>query len=71
MAKLTVKQQKFVYEYIKTGNATQAAINAGYSKRTARSTGGRMLTNVDIKQKIHEQMGELHKSKIPSLQEII
>lgn len=71
MAKLTVKQQKFVDEYIKTGNATQAAINAGYSKRTAGQTGGRMLKNVKISQKIREQMGELHKSKIPSLEEVL
>lgn len=71
MQKLTVKQQKFVDEYIKTGNATQAAINAGYSKKTARSAGNRMLTNVGIKQKIQERMSELHKSNIPTLEEVL
>ena len=33
--KLTLKHQRFVDEYIISGNATQAAIKAGYSKKTA------------------------------------
>ncbi len=33
--KLTVKQKKFVDFYVETGNATESAIRAGYSKRTA------------------------------------
>lgn len=47
-AKLTPKQKRFVDEYLVDLNATQAAIRAGYSKKTARSSGQRMLTNVDI-----------------------
>jgi phage terminase small subunit len=34
-SELTLKQQKFIDYYIQTGNATQSAINAGYSKKTA------------------------------------
>lgn len=34
-SKLTVRQKKFADAYIKTGNATQSAITAGYSKKTA------------------------------------
>jgi phage terminase small subunit len=45
---LTPKQECFVEEYLIDLNATQAAIRAGYSKKTARSQGQRMLTNVDI-----------------------
>ena len=37
--KLTQKQQRFVDEYIISGNATQAAIKAGYSKKTAKQMG--------------------------------
>lgn len=49
MAKrLTAKQKKFVDEYLIDLNATQAAIRAGYSEKTARTQGNRMLTNVDI-----------------------
>lgn len=48
MAKLTPKQAEFVRQYLVDANATQAAIRAGYSARTAKSQGQRMLTNVDI-----------------------
>ena len=51
---MTHRQELFIQEYIKTGNATISAIKAGYSKRTARSIGQRLLTNVDIKKKINE-----------------
>lgn len=37
--KLTPKQKKFCDEYLKLGNATQAAKNAGYSEKTAMSKG--------------------------------
>ena len=37
--KLTPKQKKFCDEYLKLGNATQAAKNAGYSEKTAYRTG--------------------------------
>lgn len=69
--KLTEKQKKFCDEYIKLGNATQAAINAGYSKRTARSQGQRLLTNVDIKNYIDERMEQLASERIMSAQEIL
>ena len=45
---LTPKQQRFVAEYLIDLNATQAAIRAGYSPRTAKQQGSRLLTNVDI-----------------------
>lgn len=45
---LRPKQQKFVDEYLIDLNATQAAIRAGYSKRTARFIGSENLTKPDI-----------------------
>tara|TARA_R110000868_G_scaffold369943_1_gene633424 strand:- start:180 stop:731 length:552 start_codon:yes stop_codon:yes gene_type:complete len=45
---LTAKQERFVAEYLIDLNATQAAKRAGYSEKTARSQGTRMLTNVAI-----------------------
>jgi phage terminase small subunit len=45
---LTPKQQRFVQEYLIDLNATQAAIRAGYSPRTAAEQGARLLTNVKI-----------------------
>lgn len=52
------RQIRFVEEYIKDLNATQAAIRAGYSKKTARSQGARLLTNVDIQNAIQEAKSE-------------
>jgi len=69
--KLTEKQKIFCDEYIKLGNATQAAINAGYSKRTARSQGQRLLTNVDIKKYIDERMEQIASERIMGAQEIL
>lgn len=48
--KLTARQQAFVEAY--AGNATAAALAAGYSERSARSQGQRLLTNDDIKDAI-------------------
>lgn len=51
---LTDKQEIFCKEYIVDFNATQAAIRAGYSKKTARSVGSENLTKPDIQNKIKE-----------------
>jgi phage terminase small subunit len=51
---LTAKQRRFVEEYLVDLNATQAAIRAGYSARTARSQGQRLLTNVDVESALSE-----------------
>jgi phage terminase small subunit len=45
---LNAKQQRFVDEYLIDLNATQAAIRAGYSPRTAKQQGARLLTDDDI-----------------------
>jgi phage terminase small subunit len=45
---LTPKQARFVGEYLKDLNATQAAIRAGYSERAARQAGYQLLTNSDV-----------------------
>ncbi|MDR0439469.1 MAG: terminase small subunit [Candidatus Accumulibacter sp.] len=50
--KLTPKQQRFVDEYLIDLNATQAAIRAGYSEKTANEQGPRMLVKVSIQKAI-------------------
>ena len=50
---LTKKQKAFCLEYAKTGNATQAAIKAGYSKKTARQTGNENLTKPYIQEELN------------------
>lgn len=48
MAGLTDKQQRFVDEYLIDLNATQAAIRAGYSEKTAKEIGSENLTKPNI-----------------------
>ena len=54
MAKLTPKQQRFVDEYLIDLNATQSAIRAGYSPKTARQIGEQNLSKLDIQQAIEQ-----------------
>ncbi len=54
MSDLTPKQARFVEEYLIDLNATQAAIRAGYSKKTAKQQGQRLLTNVDVQAAVTE-----------------
>lgn len=58
MAKLTDKQERFVQEYIIDLNATQAAIRAGYSKKTARQIGTENLSKPYILARIQEAKDE-------------
>ena len=54
MANLTPKQQRFVEEYLIDLNATQAAIRAGYSEKTARDIGCENLAKPNIAKAIEE-----------------
>lgn len=54
--KLTPKQQRFVEEYLVDLNAAAAARRAGYSEKTARQIGERLLTNVDIQEEVQALM---------------
>lgn len=51
---LTPKQEAFVSEYLLDLNATQAAIRAGYSARTAEQQGSRLLGNVKVREAVAE-----------------
>lgn len=55
-AKLTPKQERFVAEYLIDLNATQAAIRAGYSAKTAQEQGSRLLSNVMVAEAIQAAM---------------
>lgn len=55
------KQQRFVDEYLIDLNATQAAIRAGYSVKTANEQGARLLANVSISNAIAKEMAERSK----------
>lgn len=54
----TIKQRLFITNYLIYKNASKAARIAGYSVKTARSAGARLLTNVDIFEAIQEGLSE-------------
>lgn len=68
---MTPKQKKFCDEYIKSGNAKQSAIKAGYSPKTAKSIGQENLTKPDLKVYIDERLKELSDHKILSAAEVL
>lgn len=69
--KLTVKQKKFADEYVKTGNATEAAIKAGYSDKYAHTNANKLLQNTTIKKCIDAQMQKLEDDKIMKADEAL
>ncbi len=68
---LSKKQKKFADEYLIDCNATQAAIRAGYSEKTANEQGARLLANVSIKNYITEQLEKIHNEKIADATEVL
>ncbi|MDO4920938.1 MAG: terminase small subunit [Phascolarctobacterium sp.] len=71
MVKLTERQRRFVEAYIETGNATKAAIMAGYSKKTAATIGAENLIKPNIQKAIKERMKEIEASKTATPEEVI
>lgn len=69
--KLTEKQKKFADYYIELGNATQAAIKAGYSAKYANTNASKLLQNTTIKSYIDERMEQLASKRIMSAQEAV
>ena len=67
---LNVRQEKFCLEYAKCGNATEAAKKAGYSEKTAKSIGQRLLTYVDIKNRLQELAKIAEDAKIADIKEM-
>lgn len=69
--KLTEKQKKFCDEYIKLGNATQAAIKAGYSAKYANTNASKLLQNTTIKSYIDERMEQMASKRIMGAKEAV
>ena len=69
--KLTLKQQRFIDEYIISGNATQAAIKAGYSKRTAKQTGTENLAKPYLKAELDRRNAEIQSQKTADMTEVM
>ena len=67
--RLTTKQRLFADEYIKSGNATQSAIKAGYATKAAYRTGSENLRKPQIKAYIDAKMAEIESRKIADAKE--
>lgn len=59
--KLTDKQARFVKEYLIDLNATQAAIRAGYSEKTAQEQSSRLLSNVMVQKAVEKAQAKTSK----------
>ena len=74
MSELRGKQRKFADNYIKSGNATEAYVNAGYkvrSNETARANASRLLTNANVKAYIEKRLKQLESAKLATAQETL
>ena len=69
--KLTEKQKRFCDEYLIDLNATQAAIRAGYSKKTAFTIGNENLKKPYIKDYIDERLKQLEDERIAKADEVL
>lgn len=68
---MTLRQKKFCDEYIICGKATEAAIKAGYSPKTAKSSGQRLLTYVTVRSYIDQRLEEINSEKIADAEEVL
>ena len=71
MDKLTPKQKAFADNYIISGNATDAAKQAGYSKKTARFIGAENLTKPNILEYIKERTAPVEQKRIATGDEVM
>mgnify|MGYP000931459491 CR=1 FL=1 len=70
--KLSVKQQAFINEYIRNkGNATKAAIKAGYSEKTAAVMGIENLRKPNIKVEIDKRLKKSSDKKVAQADEVL
>ena len=71
MARLNNRQQRFVDEYMVDFNATQAAIRAGYSVKTAGKIGSENLKKPDISRAVEKRRAELSRRTGISVERVL
>lgn len=69
--KLTPKQKRFCEEYLKSGNATDAAKKAGYKEKAAHSVGAENLRKPAISAYIKRRMGEQEAALVADANEVL
>lgn len=68
---LTDKQKRFTDEYIVDCNATQAAIRAGYSPKSASRTGSKLLNNAKVRRYIDRELDVIRSRNIADAEEVM
>lgn len=68
---MTKKQKRFCDEYLVDCNVTQAAIRAGYSRKTASSIGSNNLKKQELREYIDKQLEQIHNDNIADAQEVM
>ena len=71
MAELNARQQRFCIEYVRLGNAVQAALEAGYSESYANKRAYQLLENVGIQNEISRLAEPEKKERIASKDEVL
>lgn len=71
MSKLTLKQQRFIDEYIKTGNAYKSALRAGYSETYSKTDSHKLLENTRLRNELDKRMEQHKKQTIAEQDEIL
>ncbi|MGW7903317.1 terminase small subunit [Staphylococcus xylosus] len=71
MTELNIKQQRFADEYIKSGNATDAYVKAGYSKNKANTNATKLLQNTTIKNYIKKRIEQVQEESLMSVTEAL
>ena len=68
---MTAKQQRFCEEYLIDLNATRAAIRAGYSPKSAKTNGPRLLENAGIRARVEAMMARLSRRTGVSAERVV
>lgn len=71
MAKLSAKYEIFCRAYVIDPNATNAAVKAGYSVKTARQQGSRLLSDVNILDRIKELTEKMENKELATAEEVL
>jgi phage terminase small subunit len=68
---INFRQEKFICKFLESGNATESAIHAGYSEKTAYSIGQRLLKNVEIMKIIKKHRKEISREAELTVSEVV
>lgn len=71
MGEINIRQKAFADEWLKCGNATEAAIKAGYSKKYAGTNADKLLKNTKISAYIAERQKQIEDSRIADVAEVM